>query len=136
MQLEAAVLQISTPNSNDGLMFYFKFREFSNSVPIQFKLLLTRNTNRYYSPCISVVHFDCQTCGTKKSDGSIDCQSRLTLTHLSKPNFKSSPFSMIAGYLCNSFYPMVVLMITRFTFRIIFMNFVFLNGYQGFCPVF
>lgn len=33
-------------------------------------------------------------------DGSIaiDCQSRLTLTHLSKPNFKSSPFSMIAGY--------------------------------------
>jgi len=33
-------------------------------------------------------------------DGSIaiDCQSRLTLTHLSKPNFKSSSFSMIAGY--------------------------------------
>ena len=33
-------------------------------------------------------------------DGSIaiDFQSRLTLTHLSKPNFKSSPFSMIAGY--------------------------------------
>jgi len=29
---------------------------------------------------------------------AIDCQSRLTLTHLSKPNFKSSPFSMIAGY--------------------------------------
>ena len=29
---------------------------------------------------------------------AIDCQSRLTLTHLSKSNFKSSPFSMIAGY--------------------------------------
>jgi len=29
---------------------------------------------------------------------AIDCQSPLMLTHLSKPNFKSSPFSMIVGY--------------------------------------
>jgi len=71
-------------------------------------------------------------------DGSIaiDCQSRLTLTHLSKPNFKSSPFSMIAGY-----FRQVVLSqdgLDDYSVHLLdnFMNFVFLNGYQGFCPVF
>jgi len=68
---------------------------------------------------------------------AIDCQSHLTLTHLSKPNLESSPFSMIAGYFWQ-----VVLShdglddYSVHLLDIFFMNFVFLNGYQGFCPVF
>ena len=66
---------------------------------------------------------------------SIDCQSRLTLTHLSKPNFKSSPFSMIAGY-----FRQVVLShgLDDYSVHLLdnFHELCVLNGYQGFCPVF
>jgi len=67
---------------------------------------------------------------------AIDCQSRLTLTHLSKPNFKSSPFSMIAEY-----FRQVVLShdgLDDYSVHLLdnFHELCVLNGYQGSCPVF